>query len=315
MGRAVHEDRRPRDRHRRHDVASGGARRASSASRRSSGRRSRRSGSRPATGSGSTARRASSRSSSEPAPATRRPPPPTHRPLAIGSERVEPARILPRSVLADQVKERLLEGILTGRYRAGLADRRDAGRARAGHEPGAGPRGAPRPRGARRRRDHAVPRCPRPPADPPRAARGVRRPVGARGARRAAGGPALSDDGRSTSSPAYVDDDAGRRRATDDGARGRRGRRAVPRPDRRAGRQRHARPRVAARSSRSPGPTSRSSCPARTRSGRPTSTPRSSRRSARRDVDAVVAALERHFDEVSANMADRCRTTTTGRHR
>jgi DNA-binding GntR family transcriptional regulator len=29
---------------------------------------------------------------------------------------VEPARLLPRSVLADQVKERLLDGILTGRY-------------------------------------------------------------------------------------------------------------------------------------------------------------------------------------------------------
>ena len=44
---------------------------------------------------------------------------------------------LPRSVLADQVKERLLEEILSGRYRAGRADRRDAGRARAGHQPGA----------------------------------------------------------------------------------------------------------------------------------------------------------------------------------
>jgi DNA-binding GntR family transcriptional regulator len=29
---------------------------------------------------------------------------------------MEPARLLPRSVLADQVKERLLDGILTGRY-------------------------------------------------------------------------------------------------------------------------------------------------------------------------------------------------------
>ena len=42
LGRPVHEDRRPRDRHRRDDLASGGARRASSGSRRSSARRSRR---------------------------------------------------------------------------------------------------------------------------------------------------------------------------------------------------------------------------------------------------------------------------------
>ena len=45
--------------------------------------------------------------------------------------------------------------------------------------------------------------------------------------------------------------------------------------------------------------------PGRIRSGRPTSTPRSSRRFERRDADAVVAALERHFEEVSENMARR----------
>ena len=67
LGRAVHQDRRPRHRHRRHDLASGRARRASSASRRSSARRWRPSASRPATGSGSTARPAGSRSSSRPA--------------------------------------------------------------------------------------------------------------------------------------------------------------------------------------------------------------------------------------------------------
>ena len=70
---------------------------------------------------------------------------------------------------------------------ARLADRRDPGRPRARHEPGAGARGAPRSRGARARRDHAVPRGPRPAPVAARDHRGVRRPLGARGARRLAG--------------------------------------------------------------------------------------------------------------------------------
>ena len=214
------------------------------------------------------------------------------------------ARIIPRSVLADQVKERLLEGILNGHYATGLADRRDPGRPRARDQPGAGARGAARARGARRRRDHAVPRSAGSAAR--RAARSSRRTRSARRWRSLAARlavPRLTDadvDGARRLSRGDAGGGARRRRSR----RGR-GRRPLPRPDRRAGRQRHARAGLAARSSRSRGPTSRSSFPARTRSGRPTSTRRSSAAIERRDTEAVVDALERHFDEVRDNMASR----------
>ena len=124
------------------------------------------------------------------------------------------------------------------------------GRSRAGHQSGPGSRGAPRPGGARRRRDHAVPRGARATADAARAARGVRRPVGARDARR----PARRSRGsRPTTSS--------RLQATVDGMQAARGRRG--RPSRRRRGRRLPRPivelagngtlaRSGARSSRSP---------------------------------------------------------------
>ena len=84
-----------------------------------------------------------------------------------------------------------------------------------------------------------------------------------------------------------------------------RGRRPVPRPDRRARRQRRRSRRSGARSSRSRGPTSRSSCPAPTRTWSADLHAPILAALERRDAEAVVAALERHFDEVSDNMARR----------
>ncbi len=54
-----------------------------------------------------------------------------------------------RSVLAEQVKDRLLQDDPRRTVPAGLADRGDPGRAGARDQPGAGPRGAPRARGPR----------------------------------------------------------------------------------------------------------------------------------------------------------------------
>ena len=186
LGRAVHEDRRARHRHRRHDLASGGA----LARVRDPGRhrhvrgdpadRDRRPASR-STGRPGGSRSCATRAAGD-AGATR-----PSRDRALRAGRMAVARIISRSVLADQVKDRHPRGHPERPLPAGLADHRDPGRPRARDEPGAGPRGAPRARGPRGRRDHPVPRRPRPPPVAARDPRGLRRPLDARGARRAAG--------------------------------------------------------------------------------------------------------------------------------
>ena len=122
---------------------------------------------------------------------------------------------------------------------APFADRRDAGRPGARNQPGAGARGPARARGARRRGDPAVPRSTRAPAERLGAARGVRRPLGAGGAR---GAPRRApDDGRRPGRPrgAGRGDAAGRRRRRP--PRGGRRRRELPRAAARPGRQRDPR--------------------------------------------------------------------------
>ena len=167
-----------RDRHRRDDVAPGRA----VARVRDPGRhrdvRRRRTRSAPATGSASTVRTAWSRSCSREAAE------PSASPIGL----VMPATAAVRNARAERPRRpgqgTAARGNPRRPLRTGRADRRDAGGPRARHEPGAGSRGAARARGARGRRDHPVPRSARPPSHPTRAARGLRRSLRARDARR-----------------------------------------------------------------------------------------------------------------------------------
>ena len=223
LGRPVHEDRRVGHGYRRDDVPSGraGPRIRDPRGHRHVGRDA--ADQRRATGSGSTALPASWRSSLErrcgPGPAGRAQP--ARRPGHGPAPRANPERRVP----------------------ARFADRRDAGRPRAQHQPGAGPRGAARAGGARHRRDDAVQGRPRPAPGPARDPRGLRGPVGPRVARRAPRRPAAHAvrPGRTGRLLRCHAGCRGRRRRP----RGRRLGRPVPRPDPRDRRQPHAPGRLA----------------------------------------------------------------------
>ena len=79
-----------------------------------------------------------------------------------GAGRRPMSGMIERTVLREQVKDVLLQRIVARRAQARRAARRDADRQRARHEPGAGARGAARPRAAAAGRVRAVPRGPRP---------------------------------------------------------------------------------------------------------------------------------------------------------
>ena len=96
-----------------------------------------------------------------------------------------------RTVLREQVKELLIGRIIRGELGPGRAARRDPHRAGARHEPGAGARGAARPRAAAARRGRAVPQRARAALQPAGRARHLRRASGARRPRRRAA-PAAS---------------------------------------------------------------------------------------------------------------------------
>ena len=170
---ALRQDHRRRHRRRRHRLASGraGPRVRHPGRRRHLGRA--RGASRPAIASASTATPAWSRSW-----ARQRAAPPTT---------VAHDAAITRSVLSEQVKGRLLEAILDGRYPPGRSHRGDTRGPGVRHQPGARARGAPRPGGARRRGGHRLPRRSRPPPQRRGAARGLRGPRHPRDAGRLAG--------------------------------------------------------------------------------------------------------------------------------
>ncbi len=96
-------------------------------------------------------------------------------------------RVIERPVLRDRVKDVLLERIVSGALPAGRAPGRDPHRPGARHEPGAGARGAARPRAARPGGARGVPGLLGARGLGGRAARGVPRAGRARGPRRAPG--------------------------------------------------------------------------------------------------------------------------------
>ena len=218
-----------------------------------------------------------------------------------------PSPTISRSVLADQVKDRLLEAILNGTYPpdSRIVETQVARELGTSQAP---------VREALRGLEALgvveitpVPRRPGPPPVEARDHRGVRRPVDARGARQPARGPTDDRGGRRRARPA-TSRRCGAAARDDDGH-------GVAEADARF----HGRiveladngtlVRVWRRSSRSRGRTSRSSSPAPTRSGRPTSTPRSSTRSSgatpKRSSDALRAALRRGQRQHGAPLAGR----------
>ena len=213
-----------------------------------------------------------------------------------------------RSVLAEQVKDRLLQDILSGPLPAPLADRRDAGRARAGHQPGAGARGAARPRGARaswRSCRSAARASADPSAQELLEAYAVRSELEALGAR--LGVPRMTDAGPRRARGARRGDAAGRR-----GRRPPRGRRrATPASTPASSPSPATRPSSASGgpSSRSPARTSRSSRRAPTPNGRRTSIRRSWRALRRRATRSRSwPRCASHFDEAGAHLAETGRT-------
>ena len=220
------------------------------------------------------------------------------------------ARIIPRSVLADQVKDRLLEGILTGYY---PPDSRIV-ETQVARELGTSQ--APVREALRGLEALGVVEI-----TPFRGAR-VRRPSRREIIEAYAVRSTLETLGSRLAVPRMTDADVAELAAdleamrsaarADDGHAVAAGRRALPRPDHRAGRQRHARDASGLRSSRSPGRTSRWSSPVRTRNGRPTCT----RRSWRRSSVATRRPWSRRSSATSTRSATTCPAagpTTTDR--